>query len=55
MADLNLDQVQNMNNFYTFDRDRARDELSYRKALKDELTDIGNDIEQLGHLPRTNH
>jgi Trypsin-like peptidase domain len=55
VADLNMQQIQNSNNFYTFDRERAVDELSYRKALKDELDSIGNNIDRLGHLPRTNN
>jgi len=54
VADLNVIQIQNADNFYSFDRERAHDELSYRKALKAELDSIGNDIERLSSLPRTN-
>ena len=55
IADTNVTQVANDNNFYSFDLDRVHDELGYRKALKAELDNIGNDIERLGHLPRTNN
>jgi hypothetical protein len=55
VADINMNQIQNAGNFYAFDQERARDELDYRKALKDELTSIGNNIERLGMLPRTNN
>jgi hypothetical protein len=54
VADTNMTQVQNDNNFYSFDLERVHDELDYRRALKTELTSIGSDIERLGHLPRTN-
>ncbi len=55
VADTDMDKVQNMNNFYPFDQDRARDEMDYRKALKSELDSIGNNIERLGSLPRANN
>ena len=55
VADLNYDKIEDMNNFYPFDRDRARDEMAYRKALKDELDSIGNNIDRLAHLPRSNN
>ncbi len=55
VGDLNYDKIQDMNNFYPFDRERARDEMAYRKALKDELDSIGNNVERLGHLPRSNN
>jgi S1-C subfamily serine protease len=55
IADLNVTQIENANNFYSFDRERARDELAYRKALKAELDDIGNDVTRLGGLPRSNN
>ena len=29
--------------------------MDYRKALKDELDSIGNNVERLGGLPRTNN
>jgi hypothetical protein len=55
VADLRYSDIQNMDNFYPFDRDRAKDEMAYRKALKDELDSISNNIERLGHLPRSNN
>jgi S1-C subfamily serine protease len=55
VADLHYSDIQNMDAFYPFDRDRAKDEMAYRKALKDELDSISNNIERLGHLPRTNN
>ena len=55
IADLDVDQIQNPNNFYSFDSERVKDELDYRKALKAELNSIGNDVQRLGSLPRTNN
>jgi hypothetical protein len=55
IADTNVSQIQNTNNFYSFDRDRARDELAYRKALKDELDSIGNNVDRLGSLPHVSN
>jgi hypothetical protein len=55
VADTDVDKIQNMNAFYAFDQDRAREELDYRKALKAELDSIGNNVERLGTLPRTNN
>jgi hypothetical protein len=55
VADINMDQIQNMNNFYSFDKERAQAELDYRKALKGELNSFGDDIERLGSLPRSNN
>lgn len=37
------------------DQARAREELAYRKALKNELNSYGDNIERLGALPRTNN
>jgi hypothetical protein len=55
IVDLDVDQIKNPNNFYPFDLERAREELAYRNALKTELDSIGNDIQRLGSLPRTNN
>jgi hypothetical protein len=55
IADLNVNQIKNANNFYSFDQERARDELDYRKALKAELDSIGSNVERMGNLPRTNN
>lgn len=54
IADTNVDQIQDMNNFYSFNQERARNELDYRRALKAELESFGNNIDRLGRLPRTN-
>ncbi len=55
VADKDMDQIQNPNNFYSFDQERAQNELEYRKALKRELDSIGDDIDRLkGHPQPTN-
>ncbi|MCE0497917.1 MAG: serine protease [Methylacidiphilales bacterium] len=54
IADTDVDQIKNMNNFYTFDQERAQEEYAYRRALKDELDSISNNVDRLGRLPRTN-
>ncbi|HEV3270672.1 MAG TPA: trypsin-like peptidase domain-containing protein [Candidatus Methylacidiphilales bacterium] len=43
VADLNMDQIQNPINFYSFDQQRARDEIAYRKALKAEIASLAGD------------
>jgi hypothetical protein len=55
VADTDYDKIQNMSNFYPFDRERAQEEMDYRKALKSELDAIGNNVDRLGRLPRTNN
>ena len=55
IADKNMDAIQNMDNFYTFDQQRARDELAYRKALKVEIQEFSSDVNRIGGLPRTNN
>jgi len=52
IADLDLDAVQNPDNFYPFDLPRARDELAYRQALKAELARVGNSPSRLAAIPR---
>jgi S1-C subfamily serine protease len=54
-ANADVTTVQNANNFYSYDRVRAKEELAYRQALLDELNGISNNIDRLGHLPRTNN
>jgi hypothetical protein len=52
IADTNLAAIQNPNNFYSFEQQRARQELAYRQALKKELDSFNDDIsraESLGH------
>jgi S1-C subfamily serine protease len=55
IAGIDMDTIQNPNNFYSFDRQRAKDEIAYRKALKAELDEISNNVNRLGSLPRTNN
>ena len=55
VADLDMDEVKEKNNFYSFDQERASDEYDYRKALKTELDSLGNNVERLGGLPRSNN
>jgi S1-C subfamily serine protease len=54
IADSNMDQIQNKDNFYSFDTERAQDEFEYRKALKTELESVANDVTRLNSLPRSN-
>jgi len=54
IANIDMDAIQNPNSFYSFDRQRAKDEIAYRKALKTELDSIGKNVSRLGSLPRTN-
>jgi hypothetical protein len=54
IADTGMSAIQNLGNFYSFDQQRAKDEIAYRKALKTELKTIGNDVGWLNSLPRTN-
>ncbi len=53
-ANTDYTTIQNQNNFYMYDRQRAKDEMEYRKAIKDELDRISNNISRLGALPRRN-
>ena len=55
IANIDMDAIQNPNNFYSFDRQRAKDEADYRKALKTELNTISNNVSRLASLPRTNN
>ena len=49
LADSDMDAIQQANNFYSFDQQRAKEELSYRQAIKKELDFIGNDLGKLGY------
>ena len=55
IAGIDMDTIQNANNFYSFDRQRAKDEIDYRKALKTELDKMNDDASRLSSLPRTNN
>jgi hypothetical protein len=54
IVDQNLDQIQVPENFYQFDRERAREETAYRKALKAELDSFGDDLSRIQGLARKN-
>ena len=54
IADKDMESIQNMGNFYGFDQQRARDEISYRKALKAEIQDFSSDVNRIQSLPRSN-
>jgi len=51
-ADADVANIKNQNNFYMYDRQRAKEEMEYRQAIKDELDRISNNISRLGTLPR---
>ena len=55
LANTDMDAIQNPNNFYSFDRQRAKDEIAYRKAIIAELAQINSDVSRMGSLPRTNN
>jgi hypothetical protein len=55
LADADMDTVQQTDIFYTFDQQRAKDELAYRKALKKELDEMGNNVSRESSVPRTNN
>jgi S1-C subfamily serine protease len=51
---IDVDAIQNLNGFYSFDQQRAQDEIAYRKALKTELDAASNDVSRMGSLARKN-
>jgi S1-C subfamily serine protease len=55
LANTEVEQMQNMANFYSFEQQLAKDELAYRKALRDELDTIGASTDRLFHLPRASN
>jgi hypothetical protein len=54
IVDVNLQQIQAPENFYQFDRERARQEAAYRKALKAELDSFSDDLSRIQGLARKN-
>ncbi len=54
IADRDVVNVQNMSNFYSYEQQEARDEMSYRKALKAEIDSFSDDISRIGSLVRKN-
>jgi S1-C subfamily serine protease len=55
IANTDTDTMQNLNNFYLFERQRAKDGIAYRKALQAELDQISDNVSRLASLPRTNN
>jgi S1-C subfamily serine protease len=55
IANLDMDAIQNPNNFYSFDRQRAKEAIAYRKALRVELNQISDNVSKLGSMPRQNN
>jgi S1-C subfamily serine protease len=52
VADDEMDQIQNPSNFYSYDQQRAKDEIDYRKALRVELENMKGDLNRAGGLAR---
>jgi len=52
VADTDVSTLEEMNNLYSFDRIWAQEEIAYRKALKKELDDMGNNIVRLDNIAR---
>jgi hypothetical protein len=55
IADTDMDSIQNMNNFNSFDQQRAKEEIAYRKALKAWLNSLGDNVALESSLPRSNN
>jgi len=53
VADTGMSTLQGMNNLYAFDRIWAQEEMAYRKALKQELDDLSNNIVRLDNIARS--
>jgi len=53
IADMDMETIQSTS-FYAFDQLRANEAIEYRKALKKELDEIGNNVSRMSSLPRTN-
>jgi hypothetical protein len=55
VADIDLDQIQQPANFYTFDQQRAQDEIAYRQAIKTEIDFYGNNLNRFAVVARRNN
>jgi hypothetical protein len=53
IVDAKVDRLQSLNSPYTYDRDRVREELAYRRALKEQLDGYQDDIESLDDIARS--
>jgi hypothetical protein len=54
VADADMDAIQDLGSFYSFEQIRAKEELEYRQELKKELDEFGNNIGSMGRIPRRN-
>ena len=50
IAATDLDKLQNNSAFYAYDKARAREEITYRLALKKELDDLGSNLIRLDDI-----
>lgn len=55
VAGTDLDQIQQPSNFYTYDQQRARDEIAYRQGLKNELDYFSNNVNRFNGVARRNN
>ena len=55
VVDRDLTTMQNLGEFYSYNQQRAKEEVNYRLALKKELDDFGGDVGHISDLPRTNN
>ncbi len=55
LVNQDMGTIQNPNNFYSFDQQRAKDEIAYRLALKADLDARSKDISRLISMPRRNN
>lgn len=49
VANTDMDAIQKPGNFYHFDQVRAKHELAYRQALRQELESVSDHLSDLGH------
>ena len=54
-ADTDMDQIQQPPNFYGYERELARDEIAYRKAIKAELDQFGSDVSRFDGVAAHNN
>jgi len=52
IAKMDAEIIQNSNNFYSFDQQRAKDVIAYRKAIQAELETIKDNLSKMRSLPR---
>jgi S1-C subfamily serine protease len=54
IVDLNVGPIENPENFYQFNQQRAREEAAYRKALKVELDSFSDDLSRIQGVAHKN-